>query len=125
MLRSGFDVWFRSVMVFLLYDEFCIPPDIVHVVFLHTIGVSSIRAHSVDRKVSLYVVDDKRRVVDIPHSRSWCRPQVASCAWGRRLSRSILRILRASRGASRGSFGGVRHVETLRIVEDPVAFLAW
>ena len=116
-------IW--SVKVNVLLNKPCIPPDVVNIVLLYTIGVCSIRAHGMNRKISLYVVDDEWWVVDVPHARSRRRPQVAGGAWGRCGSCSIPRCLGAGRSAGRSSFGGVCHVEALREVEDHIAHLAW
>jgi hypothetical protein len=99
-------------------------PDIVNVVLNDSILVSRVRADSVNGEITLNVIDDIRRVVDVPHSRGGCSAEVLSRDRADRGGRCSGNLAGRSR-RSRSSFSGIGDVETLREVVDDVAYLAW
>ena len=54
-----------------------LPEKIVDIVFQNPISMCGIRRDSMDSKVSLDVVDDIGRVIDIPHSSRRCCTEIA------------------------------------------------
>lgn len=49
-----------------------LPPDVMHIVLYHTIPMRRIGGHSMHSQVSLNIIDDIWRMINVPHSRGRC-----------------------------------------------------